>query len=133
MMREPERTHHSAIGSAVPVLDAETFDELRDTLASQPESLVCVYRAFLSNAVVFFRVLREQEGDARADTLHTLKGSAAMVGAKRVAALAGCLQQTFPPSPSLAEQAISELEAELADLRHTLAAQLETSGYPITL
>ena len=115
------------IESSIEVLD---LDVLHDLLASltQPVAVAAVYRKFLANATAFIEELPKQEGAALIDTLHTLKGSSAMMGAKSLAQLAAQLQARAETSSVQVEQAIEQLMAELAKLRAAVAAALATLG-----
>jgi HPt (histidine-containing phosphotransfer) domain-containing protein len=109
------------------VLDGTVFHELLESL-NEPAAVAAVYRKFVRNAAAFIRELRDQEPTARIDTLHTLKGSAAMMGATRMAKLAAHLQVQLQGSSLPVAQAIEELESELEKFRLALDAQLLTLG-----
>ena len=112
-------------------LDVELFRELRESLGNELEVVAGIYRRFVGNAATSIEVSRHQSGKERASTLHTLKGSAAMVGATRIAALSSDLQESLVDSPiEVAEVALRELEAELTMFRQALAIHLESLGYP---
>lgn len=116
-----------------PALDVLDVDVLHDLLASliQPIAVAAVYRKFVENATEFVRELPNQTGAARIDTLHTLKGSAAMMGAKRLAQLAARLQaQAEEPSVQVAET-MQPLAEELAKFRLAAAARLADLGAPL--
>lgn len=114
------------------VLDGAVFQDLQESL-SQPERVAAVYRKFVENAAYFIDDLRTQDAAARIETLHTLKGSAAMMGANAMANLAAQLQ-----SEALSVQvelAIQQLTGELDKFRVAvssklvaLGASLDTSG-----
>jgi HPt (histidine-containing phosphotransfer) domain-containing protein len=106
----------------VVALDSSVLEELRGTFAGQSDVVANLYANFLAQATRYINVLHDQASDARATTLHTLKGSASMMGAVRVAALAARLHEQAlrnPEQPS--EPAIRQLEDELAMFRHALA------------
>ncbi len=112
-------------------LDTELFQELRESLGNELEVVAGIYRRFLDNAVSSVAVSRLQSGAERASTLHTLKGSAAMVGATRIADLSSHLQDSLLDSPgAVAEAALHELEGEITRFRAALASHLESLGYP---
>lgn|GEM_PF-2400082 len=114
------------------VLDTELFQELRESLGCELDAVLRIYRRFLANAAGSLDEARRQTGAARAATLHTLKGSAAMVGANRIASVAGRLQEGLVDSPdAIAQAAIGELEGELTTFRLTLTAHLDSLGYPL--
>jgi HPt (histidine-containing phosphotransfer) domain-containing protein len=112
-------------------LDTELFQELRESLGNELDVVAGIYRRFMANAASSVEVSLRQSGAERASTLHTLKGSAAMVGATRVAALSGQLQESLLESPDdAAAAALRELEAELMRFRAALALHLESLGHP---
>jgi HPt (histidine-containing phosphotransfer) domain-containing protein len=102
------------------VLDTKLFNDLR-RVVTRPDAFDTMYRNFFGNAGKLIGALRDQEGTARRHTLHTLKGSAAMLGAKRLAALAACLQDEDLHSPTLLAEAIEGLETELDSFRRVIA------------
>ena len=116
----------SAIEPTAKVLDVDVLHDLLTSL-SQPAAVAAIYSKFVANASGFIRELRTQDAAARVETLHTLKGSAAMVGAERLAALAGRLE---PQSSVQVEEAIRDLEVELTQFRSVVAARLEALGSP---
>jgi HPt (histidine-containing phosphotransfer) domain-containing protein len=111
-------------------LEAFDVDVLHDLLASlgQPAAVAAVYRKFLANATGFIASLGTQHGAAIGGTLHTLKGSAAMLGARCLAQRAAYLQSQCQSGSVEVEQAIEQLTAELAQFRAALAIQLSVLG-----
>lgn len=120
-------TESQVTNAPAEALDAAVFEELRDTLRGQLDVVAGIYGKFLDNAVGYIGALRGQASDARALTLHTLKGSAAMVGANRIAALAVRLQEGS--TAQAIDAAIPQLEDELATFRRVLAARFDSLGY----
>lgn len=121
---EPRPDTHS-----VAVLDLLVFDELRDSLVSQPNALAGVYRKFLQGAVVSINAVNTQDVATRISTVHTLKGTAAMLGANRLAALAAQLQTDFEHLEDAAvESAVRHLHDELAAFRHCVNARFASIG-----
>lgn len=115
---------------ASPVLDAGLFQELRESLGNELPVVAGIYTRFLGNTARSIEESRRQTGAVRAATLHTLKGSAAMVGATRIAGVAGRLQETLVHAPAeVAAAALVELESELTRFRGALSAHLESLGY----
>lgn len=111
------------------VLDGNVFQELVESLA-QPEAVAAVYRKFVENAAAFIGELPAQDAAARIETLHTLKGSAAMMGADGMAALAARLQaqaQEQGASVQVAE-ATRQLAGELTKFRSAAASKLLALG-----
>lgn len=112
-----------------PLLDELVFDELRESLAAQPDALADVYRKFLQSAESSINALHEQDAAARISTVHTLKGSAAMLGANRLAALAAQLQEQFSRSQAPAlDEVTRQLHDELAAFQHSINARLGLLG-----
>lgn len=111
------------------------MDVLHDLLASltEPVAVAAVYRKFVANAAEFIGELLEQEDAARIETLHTLKGSAAMMGAKCLAQVASRLQAQAETSSVQVAEAIGELTGELAKFRAAAAARLGALGVPLEL
>lgn len=118
------------LNDEVPVLDVELFRELHESLGSDLAVVAGIYRRFIDNADRSVEASRGQAGAERASTLHTLKGSAAMVGARRIAALAAHLQESLPGAAAEAvDLGLRELAAAVAAFRPAVAAHLESLGY----
>ena len=117
----------SGSAASPEVLDASVFQDLLESL-SAPAAVAAIYRKFLDNAATFIRELASQHSAARVETMHTLKGSAAMLGANRLSALAAKLQSQLHGSIVQVDQAARELEAELAKFRVAAAERLLTAG-----
>lgn len=112
-------------------LDSELFQELRESLGNELHVVAGIYRRFMDNAASSIETSRRQSGAERASTLHTLKGSAAMVGATRIAAVAAHLEASLLDSPAeRAEAGLRELEAELVRFRAAVTAHLQSLGLP---
>jgi len=112
---------------APEVLDASLFQDLLESLVA-PAAVAAVYRKFLENGATFIRELASQDSGARIETLHTLKGSAAMMGANRISASAAQLQSQLHGSIVQVEQAAHQLEAELAKFRAAAEECLLAAG-----
>lgn len=119
--------HMSHPADTLEILDASRFQDLLESLVA-PAAVAAVYRKFLENAATFIRELADQDSAARIETLHTLKGSAAMLGANRISALAAQLQSQLHGSIVQVEQAAHELEVELAQFRAATAERLLATG-----
>jgi HPt (histidine-containing phosphotransfer) domain-containing protein len=113
-----------AIESVPNVLDVSVFQELVESL--QAEVAAAVYRKFIENAAAFIGGLSEQNTDECVETFHTLKGSAAMVGANRLAQLAAQLQTQA--SSVQVEAPIQQLKSELEAFRVEVASRLLALG-----
>lgn len=116
-------------GSALStdVLDAAVFEDLLESLAA-PAAVAAIYRKFLGNAATFIRELITQDAAARVETLHTLKGSAAMLGANRMSTLADQRQKDLHGSLVQVENLARELDEELAKFRAAAAERLLAAG-----
>jgi HPt (histidine-containing phosphotransfer) domain-containing protein len=117
----------SAEECTLVVLDASVFQELLESLGA-PAAVAAVYRKFLGNAATFIRELASQDIPARIETMHTLKGSAAMLGAHRMSALAAQLQTELHGSLVQVEKATRDLEDELERFRVAAAQCLHGAG-----
>jgi HPt (histidine-containing phosphotransfer) domain-containing protein len=115
-----------------PSLEALDVDVLHDLLRSlsEPVSVAALYRQFVVNAAEFISGLLDQEHAARIETLHTLKGSAAMMGAKRLSQLAASLQEQAESSSVQVARAVEELRRELASFRLAASDRLSALGAP---
>jgi HPt (histidine-containing phosphotransfer) domain-containing protein len=104
------------------VLDRHVFDELLATLGNDRDRVRNVYRKFLDSAAARLEDVRHQSVTDSAATFHALKGSASMVGADRVAAVAARLQDIAPRLDNEAKvSAIGELETQLTAFRQALS------------
>jgi HPt (histidine-containing phosphotransfer) domain-containing protein len=113
---------HNAPEPTVAALDLTVLEELRGTFGGQSPVVANLYANFLTNAARYIEALRSQANDEQVATLHTLKGSAAMMGAVRISALAMRLHEaSLHESGQTSESAIRQLEDELAMFRHALA------------
>jgi len=113
-----------AIKSCTNVFDVSVFQELVESL--QTEAAAAVYRKFIENAAEFIGELPQQNTDARLETFHTLKGSAAMMGAKRMSELAAQLQAQG--AAVQIETATQLLKDELQQFRAAVASRLLELG-----
>jgi HPt (histidine-containing phosphotransfer) domain-containing protein len=108
------------------VLDMHVFEELLATLGNDTGRVRNVYRKFVESAAARLEEVRHQSVTDSAATFHALKGSASMVGAQRLAAIAARLQDAAPRLDNETKVAgIGELEAELATFRQVLSARLD--------
>jgi HPt (histidine-containing phosphotransfer) domain-containing protein len=114
--------------SAIDVLDRHVFEDLLATLGNDTSRVKAVYGKFVDNAAKRFDELRHQSVTSIATTFHALKGSAGMVGANRLAAMAARLQDaaTSGLDDETRAIAIGELEAQLATFCRVLRAQLDS-------
>lgn len=112
-------------GPVTNVLDVGVFQELLESL-THAEAVAVIYRKFIENATGFIAGLRDQDEPARTETFHTLKGSAAMLGASRMTALAATLQEEG--AAVQVEAATKQLAEELAKFREAVASRLLALG-----
>lgn len=122
----------SGVNAEVEILDSTVFHDLLESLV-QPQVVAALYRKFVGNAAAFIDELRDQDAAARIDTLHTLKGSAAMMGAARMARLAMHWQEQAQCSPVQVARVSQELEAELVRFREAVAVRLHQLGVSLAL
>jgi len=119
------RAHEDLAGTlaSLPALDVSAFDDLRDSLQWKSERLRHICVMFVSSAENLFGLFDGSAGiDRRAllRHLHTLLGSAGMVGARQVEYLAGKLksavqsnrQEEVPAVTDLLRQAMRRFERE---------------------
>jgi len=125
--RQPGANASDEPSSEAEALDRTVLHDLLDSLG-EPVAVAALYRKFVGNAATFIGELRDQEDAARVDTLHTLKGSAAMMGATRLANLAMRLQTQSQELSVQVAQAVQELEGELVRFRLAAAAELLELG-----
>ena len=113
------------------VLDRHVFEELVATLGNDTERAGNVYRKFVESAIARLEEVRHQSVTDSAATFHALKGSASMVGANRLAALAAKLQDDAPGLDNETKvPALEELEAELANFRAALRVLMDAARAP---
>ncbi len=101
------------------------------TLGNDTARLRNVYRKFLDSTLARLAELRHQSVIDSAATFHALKGSASMVGANRLAALAAKYQDAAPGLDDETKvSAIGELKSELDLFRSALGPLLEPLSSP---
>ena len=130
MSRPTDQREPGAFPTTEPSVEVLDVAVLQDLLASltDPVAVAALYRKFVVNAAEFIGELPHQDAAARIETLHTLKGSAAMLGAKSLAVLAAHRQAQAESSSIQVAQTIEELTAELAQFRAAAEAQLRAVG-----
>ena len=114
--------------SAIDVLDRHVFEDLLATLGNDTGRVKTVYGKFVDTAATRLDEMRHQSVTSIAPTFHALKGSAGMVGANRLAAMAARLQDAAASGldDETKATAMGELEAELAAFCRVLRAQLDS-------
>lgn len=113
-----------------PALDQEVFEELYESVCEHSGTVAALYETFQKTASQLIDTLRvSSPGASREKTLHTLKGSAAMMGAMRIARLAADLQQTCATlDDATLMDATRELDIELASVRESVRTRLASLG-----
>jgi HPt (histidine-containing phosphotransfer) domain-containing protein len=116
--------------STLAGIDPEVFNEIYESVGEQVSTVASLYDTFINNALRLIAALKASESDAaREKTLHTLKGSAAMMGAARVAQLADDLQQTCATMEAeTLRKWIEQIDTELDETRRAVDAQLASLG-----
>ena len=122
----------SSIDSSITSLDHEVLDALREMQGEEVRLLLAeLAEIFEEDASTRLRALREalERGDAESlkQTAHALKGSAANLGARRMAHMAARIEElTAGGSESLKEVAdlVEELQREFEGVRAELSASL---------
>lgn len=114
----------------LPSLDQEAFDELYESVREKPDTVASLYDTFLTNAVKLIESLQTADSRSIRDkTLHALKGSAAMMGAARVARLAADLQETSATmQDETLQNWIEQIAIELDETRRVVDARLASLG-----
>lgn len=108
------------------MFEDSVFHDLVASLV-EPATVAALYRKFVGNAAIFIGELAAQDVVARIETLHTLKGSAAMMGANRLAAAATAWEARARQLVQV-EQAMGQLNAELTKFRVAAAERLRELG-----
>ena len=112
------------------VFDASVFQELLEALAGDLDRVASIYQTFFETATFLIGSLLDQDCATQAKTLHTLKGSAAMVGGERMARLVTHLQQIAANSVHpIIRTRIEELSGELVMLRGAVNAYARSCSY----
>lgn len=108
-------------------LDVGAFQELLASLG-HPAAVAAVYREFVANAAGFICDLRNQDRNQCIETLHTLKGSASMMGASRMTELSVRIYAQLQSSTLEVKAGADALEKELGGFRNEAAARLHSLG-----
>jgi CheY-like chemotaxis protein len=119
-------TVHSSISNstAVPVLDATAFQQLRE-MVNQDEILVQIVDRFLEETPSSLRSLAEAVSQRKVDVLkriaHTLKSTTAMFGATSLSQLCQKLEAIAPTaSPDSTDAIVSQVEIEYENVQIAL-------------
>jgi HPt (histidine-containing phosphotransfer) domain-containing protein len=121
----------SSIDRSIPSLDHEVLDGLREMQeVGEPDLLAELVEIFVEDASARLRALREalERSDAESlkQTAHALKGSAANLGARRMAHIAARIEKLTGDSGDLMEVAglLEELQREFEGVSAELSASL---------
>lgn len=115
-------------------LDTTLFRELLGSFAGDLDIVISIYCTFIATTMKLIGSLPDQDCATQARTLHTLKGSAAMVGAERIARLAARLQQVAATSiHPIVKTRIDELTGELVLFREALRVHAESVQYRLEI
>ena len=125
---EGRKTAGSAPGDLEPrVLDTTLFEELLGSFAGDLDIVISIYRTFVGTTIQLIEALPDQDCATQTRTLHTLKGSAAMVGADRIARLAARLHHVAASSVHpVVKTRIDELTGELDMFREALRTHADS-------
>ena len=120
------RRHASGRPERAPTIDPTVMAEFED--AGSPDFTRSLIDQFLQESDVCMRTLESAEASGNSAALlataHSLKGSSSIMGAKRLAALCGQVEDSIALSPRSAPAAglMTAIEEELGRVREALAA-----------
>jgi DNA-binding NarL/FixJ family response regulator len=126
------RHHASRSAGGSDTLDLAVMDGFRE--AAAPDFTRRLIDQFINEAGARVRTLREAAGRADAHALnataHSLKGSAMIMGATRLAALCAQVedQVAVTPGGEVSPALMTEIDQELVRVQHAFAAQREGIG-----
>ena len=114
--------------AALPALDASVFEELRESLQWQVPPLRKIYASFEDSAADTANIVSATPAndELAVRKLHSLQGSAGLVGARQIEHLAAWLTQVVKEAKRQeAADALPLLRESLRRFRHELAARME--------
>ena len=119
---------------AEPVLDPVVFEELWESLRWRTKPLEEIYVAVVNNvrgAIQLLAAFETTPTQRLLRSLHTIRGSASMVGAKRIAWIAGMLEHAAQ-NGQLARQTIedAQLPKAMQELEHAVRERLSAYDSP---
>jgi HPt (histidine-containing phosphotransfer) domain-containing protein len=124
------RLRNSADEIEPRVLDTSLFAELVGSFGDDLDIVISIYRTFIGTTVRLIGSLPDEDCAAQTRSLHTLKGSAAMVGAERIARLATRLHHVAANSVHpIVKTRIDEITGELDMFREALKAHAAAFQY----
>jgi len=125
----------TSLGIPAGTLDPEVVATLRGlTVEGQPDAFVTLMTLFSTSSTALLETLRDAMARADAEGVarvaHTLKGSAANVGAVRLADACRRLEESLPGGMGAAAAAVVQVEAAFGQVEAWLTAELgsNTSG-----
>jgi CheY-like chemotaxis protein len=127
------RDHASRSAGGKPTLDAAVMDVFHE--ADAPDFTRNLIDLFIHESGAHIETLKAAAGRADGPTLtavaHSLKGSSSIMGAARLAALCGRIQDEVHAAPGsdLTRALVSEIDHEFTRVRQALAAQRERIGH----
>jgi len=98
--------------------------DLYEQVARDPQA----FDAFLREAEALAEAVREGRGEARARALHTLKGNAAIFGARRLASWCHALEDRAADGDAPSDADLDELAARVASIRQRYGGILAASA-----
>jgi hydroxypyruvate isomerase len=119
-------------GAETP-LTAEVFDQLRQAMAADKTGFTELYREYLADAWHTLKLLKEaaphrvEEVRQRA---HYLRSSSLVLGARKVALLAGRLEEEAGTSVSTDDDALDQIADALREVQTELAERLGKGVIP---
>jgi two-component system sensor histidine kinase/response regulator len=115
-------------------LDGNVFGKLLALEAEEPGFLAELVREFQQGVVRRLLAMRAAveggDGEALAFAAHSLRGSCGTIGARRMALIAGRLEDTPSAAPETVEPLLRQLEAEYEAVRHALDAAVGAARTP---
>jgi two-component system sensor histidine kinase/response regulator len=115
-------------------LDGDVFGKLVALEAEEPGFLAELVGEFQQGVVRRLVALRAavdgSDGEALVFAAHSLRGSCGTVGARRMALIAGRLEDTPSVAPETVEPLLRQLEAEYEAVRHALDEAVASARTP---
>lgn len=119
-------------GTETP-LTAEVFDQLRQAMAADKTGFTELYREYLADAWHTLELLKEatlHRHDEIRQRAHYLKSSSLVLGAHKVARLAGMLEEKARTSVTTDDDALDQIADALREVQAELAGRLGNGVLP---
>ena len=119
-------------GTETP-LTAEVFDQLRQAMAADMTGFTELYREYLADAWRTLALLKEvapHRHDEIRQRAHYLKSSSLVLGAHKVARLAGMLEEKARTSVTTDDDALDQIAEALREVQAELAERLGNGVLP---